>query len=235
MTADGFMSYDERAQTLTGLLPEVVTWLAEQGRPLRHVVLEGNYGKQVTSTRAWNLFRAENPGLQIHLPTTGRNKTDPVVGVQALLPGLYRTGMKRIPRSRENIDGLNLVRQLALELTTFPRGRTSDLVMRDWLFEQTVEDIIKAELLSTGPARVSTGPMPQHLRRQMVEVQMRFPEKEAAPAPCADGRILCELCGGEGGFYENDFDDDEGHTVYRECRGCFGEGEVVVWKKGQVA
>ena len=63
---------------------------------------------------------------------TYSNKTDPKLGVEAVLPGLYRHGKVRLPghpvSERE-------MKSLVTELCTYPNGATSDEVMSEWMGE----------------------------------------------------------------------------------------------------
>lgn len=47
------------------------------------------------------------------LQKTQRNKTDLNMGVEALLPGIYKQGLVRIPLRHGDLEALNFVRALS--------------------------------------------------------------------------------------------------------------------------
>jgi hypothetical protein len=81
---------------------------------------------------------------------------------------LYRQGLKRLPRRRGDLDALNFTNALRKELTTYPEGATTDLVMADWEGEWNLRQI-----LSLGPRETPRveATLPPYLQRQQLEAR----------------------------------------------------------------
>jgi hypothetical protein len=101
------------------------------GYPISHWVVEINAAQRFLLAhdfvRKWQT--RENVNVVPH--TTGRNKLDENLGVEALLPPLLRTGAIRFPTMRNNWKTLAAVE----ELTSWHRDKKNgtDIVMALWM------------------------------------------------------------------------------------------------------
>jgi len=75
---------------------------------------------------------------------TQKNKTDRELGVESLLPMVYKRGLKRLPRKQGDLNALNFVRVFTEELTTYLFSRTDDCVMADWFGEFNMKRVLQA-------------------------------------------------------------------------------------------
>jgi hypothetical protein len=88
--------------------------------------------------RKWQALH--NVNIVAH--TTSKNKLDEELGIEALLPPLWRTGQIRIPNMQDNWKTLAFVD----EMSTWSRGKKNgtDLVMAHWFAELHVPQMIEA-------------------------------------------------------------------------------------------
>ena len=100
-----------------------------------------------------------------------RNKTDEHTGVEALLPGLYKQGLVRIPNRHDDLEALNFVRAFRRELTQYPESSSSDLVMAHWMSEWNLGRIIRAGRHGEGSAVVDVK-LPPYLRKRLHEIPL---------------------------------------------------------------
>ena len=103
------------------------------------------------------------------LHRTGLNKTDERTGVEALLPGIYKQGLARIPHRHGDVDALNFLRAFRRELTQYPESSSSDLVMAHWMAEWNLGRILRAGRHGPGPP-IADAKLPKYLQRQQHEV-----------------------------------------------------------------
>jgi hypothetical protein len=102
-------------------------------------IIEGNFSKGFGGSAFDSLsFKFHN--IDVLWPRTGTNKTQGQASVEALLPPLFRSGRVHLPFRDEASRAF--VRQFIAELTSFPHGRSSDLVMSFWLGESQMRSIL---------------------------------------------------------------------------------------------
>jgi hypothetical protein len=167
-----FLDWDNAKQEFTGWMHEMQTDSYERGHPIRVWVVEAvaahKYLFQFEHFRRWRqLF----PNVVVIPHQTQLNKIDPERGVEGLLPGRYRSGMKHLPK-KEGFDGLNFLRVFEKELTTYPFAEVYDCVMSDWCGEWNLDRIIEAGRRNLGdaPRVVDDKKLPKYLERQRHEV-----------------------------------------------------------------
>ena len=139
MTASDFLDYNPDSGQFTGLLE---TWWQEsfsQGRPITTLIVEENAAQrfmlQYNHFKKWSSLRRVN--LVGH--QTGRNKSDPKFGVQAL-SSIYKFGQVRLPGNK--LDGSrHSVSQLVKEVTEWPGGVTDDCVMSHWFLVWNAQNL----------------------------------------------------------------------------------------------
>ncbi len=128
MGANDLLDYRISTGTYSGLLEDWWQRSKDIGRPISHVILETNAAQrfllQYDYARQWSMTRS----VELVPHNTGRNKSDPDLGVGALAPH-YRFGRVRLPGhplTRPN------VLQLYNEVTRYPDVGTTDCVMAHW-------------------------------------------------------------------------------------------------------
>jgi hypothetical protein len=174
--AGDLLQYDVGGAKLTGAMEDWQELSTKLGHPIKCWVIEGNsafkhllqYDHFRTWQRRWRVTVIPHK--------TGLNKIDQEMGVEALLPPLYRQGLKRIPRKPGDLDSLRFTRAFVKELTTYPEGATTDMVMADWEGEWNMARILMAARPKAPQA--ADLHLPPYLRRQ------RF-ESEYTPRPGA--------------------------------------------------
>lgn len=105
---------------LTGLMQDWQAQSTSHGHPTRVWVIKGNsafkhltqYDHIHTWQRRW--------GCGVILHQTSRNKHDEQTDVEALVPTLYRQGLKRLPRRHSDLEALGFVTKFAKQLTQYP-------------------------------------------------------------------------------------------------------------------
>jgi hypothetical protein len=167
--AGDLLQYDVGASQLTGVMEEWQRASVEAGHRISAWVIEGNSAFkhlfQYDHFRQWQ----RRWGVSVIPHKTGLNKHDEKTGVEALLPNLYRQGLKRIARG--DPEAIRFSEHLRKELTQYPEGKTSDLVMADWFGEWNLERILFAARREQGPIEIDVK-LPPYLRRQLIEAPM---------------------------------------------------------------
>jgi hypothetical protein len=131
LTAEELLGYDTGSGVYSGIMQEWQDRSHDMGYPISHWVVEINAAQRFLLAhdfvRKWQT--RENVNVVPH--TTGRNKLDENLGVEALLPPLLRTGAIRFPTMRNNWKTLAAVE----ELTSWHRDKKNgtDIVMALWM------------------------------------------------------------------------------------------------------
>lgn len=171
LRAGDLLQWETSRGELTGLMQEWQALSVQLRHPIRCWVIEGNSAfrhlTQYDHFRAWQ----RRWGVPVILHQTQRNKWDEQTGVEALLPPLYRQGLKRLPHRPGDLDALGFVTKLVKELTQYPDSATKDLVMADWQAEWNLERILVASRRAPGIAVVDAR-LPPYLRRRQHEVPL---------------------------------------------------------------
>ena len=139
MQSGQFLDYDTRTRTHTGLAEEWMARSHKLGCPIRYWVAEINAAQrflfQYQHVREWQA----KWNCQILPHTTGRNKSDPELGV-GQLGKLYRNGLVRLPGLPQNVGG-NAARWKSLRLVDEgkkwrPGVKTrDDQILAQWFVE----------------------------------------------------------------------------------------------------
>ncbi len=131
LTAEELLGFDTGTGVYSGIMQEWQDRSHDMGYPISHWVVEINAAQRFLLAhdfvRKWQT--RENVNVVPH--TTGRNKLDENLGVEALLPPLLRTGAVRFPTMRNNWKTLAAVE----ELTSWHRDKKNgtDIVMALWM------------------------------------------------------------------------------------------------------
>jgi hypothetical protein len=170
--AGDLLQWDTSKGDLTGLMQEWQALSIKLHHAIRVWVIEGNSAfrhlTQYDHFRVWQ----RRWGVAVILHQTQRNKNDEQTGVEALLPPLYRQGLKRLPHRPGDLEGINFTSKFAKELTQYPDSATKDLVMADWQAEWNMARILASGKRRGGPLLVDAK-LPPHLRRRQHQVPMR--------------------------------------------------------------
>lgn len=178
MDAGDLLDWNIAHGRLDGLMEDWQRESVQLAHPISTWVIEGNSAfVQLSQHQSFRKFQ-EKWGIKLIVHTTGVNKGDLRMGVAGLLPGLYRSGQKRLPRKSteqglrlaEPAPHLNYMKAKLRELTEYPESSTSDLVMADWMGEWNLDRILKSA------ARDSEGPtvdasLPPYLQRAQQALQ----------------------------------------------------------------
>jgi hypothetical protein len=167
--AGDLLQFDVDQGRLSGVMEDWQAESARLGHPIRAWVIEGNsafkhllqYDHYRTWARKWD--------VPVIPHKTGLNKTDLQTGVEALLPRLYRQGFKRLPGKREDSSARRFVDAFKRELTQYPDGATTDLVMADWMAEWNMPRILRAGQRDGRPTEIVGVKLPPYLLRQRQE------------------------------------------------------------------
>lgn len=133
LTAEDLLGYYTESRTYGGIMDIWQERSFEYGYPISHWVVEINAAQRFLLAhdfvRKWQALH----GVMIIPHTTSRNKLDENLGVEALLPPLWRAGQVRIPMLTDNWRSLAFVD----EMTSWTRDKKNgtDLVMAHWFAE----------------------------------------------------------------------------------------------------
>lgn len=176
LSAGQLLDWDNGKQEFTGWMHEMQVRSYELSHPIRVWVIEGvsafKFLFQYEHFRRWrNAF----PNVAVIPHETQKNKTDSELGVEALMPMRYRTGMKHLPKAR-GIESLNYLAQKEKELTTYPFAETYDTIMADWQGEWNLDRIISLGRQPMGEVtsiEKQQEALPGYLRRQVREYALQ--------------------------------------------------------------
>lgn len=169
-TNDGFLDWDEKQRCHVGLMEELQNKSGNLGHPIRVWIVEQNAAhKYLFRTNAYKTWRQKWPLVDVISHETQKNKADSDYGVKALLPMVYKTGMKRLPYKHGDIEARNyLDRHKIYELTKYPYAKTDDTVMADWFGEYNIERVLQSgHRFENWKAPTPPKNMPEYLRRKM--------------------------------------------------------------------
>jgi hypothetical protein len=133
LTAEELLGYNTSTGEYSGIMEDWQNRSMAMGYPISHWVVEVNAAQRFLLAhdfvRKWRALQ----GVDVIAHTTGRNKMDENLGVEALLPPLWRTGAIRLPTMRDNWKTMAFIDEMA----TWTRGKKNgtDLVMAHWFAE----------------------------------------------------------------------------------------------------
>jgi hypothetical protein len=133
MTAEELLGYDVASGKYSGIMEEWQNRSVDLGYPITHWIIEINAAQRYLLAhdfvRRWQALHQVN----VVPHTTSRNKLDESLGVEALLPPLWRSGSIRLPTMVENWKTMALVDEMCT--WTRDKKRGTDLVMAHWFAE----------------------------------------------------------------------------------------------------
>jgi len=133
LTAEELLGYDTSIQQYSGIMDFWQNRSFDMGYPISHWVVEVNAAQRFLLAhdfvRKWQALH----GVVVVPHTTSRNKLDENLGIEALLPPLWRAGQVRLPSMRENWKTLAFID----EMSSWTRNKKNgtDMVMAHWFAE----------------------------------------------------------------------------------------------------
>jgi len=133
LTAEELLGYDTGTRSYSGMMEEWQLRSKDMDYPITHWIVEVNAAQRFLLAhdfvRKWQALH----GVNVIPHTTSRNKLDENLGVEALLPPLWRTGQIRLPTMRDNWKTLAFID----EMSSWTRNKKNgtDLVMAHWFAE----------------------------------------------------------------------------------------------------
>ena len=133
LTAEQLLGYDTTSREYSGIMEQWQNRSWDYGYPISHWVVEVNAAQRFLLAhdfvRKWQALQQ----VMVVPHTTSRNKLDENLGVEALLPQLWRTGQVRLPTMRENWKTLAFIDEMSS--WTRDKKNGTDLVMAHWFAE----------------------------------------------------------------------------------------------------
>jgi hypothetical protein len=133
LTAEQLLGYNTTTSEYSGVMEEWQNRSWDYGYPISHWVVEVNAAQRFLL--AHDFVRKWQASQQVNVVahTTSRNKIDENLGVEALLPQLWRSGSVRLPTMRENWKTLAFIDEMSS--WTRDKKNGTDLVMAHWFAE----------------------------------------------------------------------------------------------------
>jgi hypothetical protein len=173
MGAGDLLDWRHSENRFTGIMEDWTQRSYDEDHPIRVWIIESNaFARHLMQFDHFRRWQQKWPAVSVISHQTQKNKTDPKLGVEALLPGLYRDGMKRIPRRRGELDSLVYTEAKKQELTTYPSSMTTDTIMADWMGEYRLQlgDVFRLGRRPLVEAEVNEWRLPKYLVRQQKSV-----------------------------------------------------------------
>ena len=133
LTAEELLGYDTGSRQYWGVMEEWQGRSWELGYPITNWIVEVNAAQRFLLAHDFVRKWQAKWGVNVTAHTTTRNKLDENLGIEALLPPLWRTGQVRLPELRDNWKTMALLD----EMCTWTRNKKNgtDLVMAHWFAE----------------------------------------------------------------------------------------------------
>jgi hypothetical protein len=133
LTAEELLGYDMGTRQYWGVMEQWQDRSWDMGYPITNWIVEVNAAQRFLLAHDFVRKWQAKWGVNVTAHTTGRNKLDENLGIEALLPPLWRTGQVRLPELRDNWKTMAFID----EMTTWTRNKKNgtDLVMAHWFAE----------------------------------------------------------------------------------------------------
>lgn len=146
MEAPDLLDYNVMNQQFSGLMHEWQQRSVDLGAKISTWVVEANAAQKFMLQYTWFKLWQVRMGVDVIPHQTGRNKSDPKLGVETIGP-VYERGRMRLPGG----GGNSAVHVMVSELTRYGSIRTDDTVMAHWFFEWQKENIPAPEKMRQTP------------------------------------------------------------------------------------
>lgn len=130
MSAEALLGYDTTTGVYSGIMDEWQKRSVQQKHPITHWIVEINAAQRYLLVHDFVRKWATMHNVKLVPHTTGTNKMDENLGIEALLPDLFRRGRLRLPTDRENWQVIAFIK----EHTSWTAGKKkdTDFVMANW-------------------------------------------------------------------------------------------------------
>lgn len=140
LNAEELLGYNVATGEYSGVMEEWQERSERMGYPITHWIVEINAAQRFLLAhdfvRRWQALNKVN----VVPHTTSRNKLDESLGVEALLPPLWRSGSVRLPSMRGNWKTLSIVDEMCA--WTRDKKHGTDTVMAHWFAELHMPDLV---------------------------------------------------------------------------------------------
>lgn len=144
LNAEELLGYDVSSRSYSGVMEEWQERSERMGVPISHWIVEINAAQRFLLAhdfvRRWQALNTVN----VIPHTTSRNKLDESLGVEALLPPLWRSGSVRLPTMRGNWKTLALIDEMCS--WTRDKKHGTDTVMAHWFAELHMPQLTEPQL-----------------------------------------------------------------------------------------
>jgi hypothetical protein len=144
LTAEELLGYNTSTGVYTGIMDEWQERSFRMGYPISHWIVEINAAQRFLLQHDFVRKWASRSMANILPHTTSRNKLDEKLGVEALLPPLFRTGNIRLPSNRVTWKTMAAVQELTSWTTDKKNG--TDIVMSLWMAVLNIPNLSTAKL-----------------------------------------------------------------------------------------
>lgn len=143
LTAEELLGYDIANAEYGGIMEEWQNRAMALGFPISHWVVEVNAAQRFLLAHDFVRRWQARHNVNIIPHTTSRNKLDNELGIEALLPPLWRSGAVRLPTMRGNWKTLAFVEEMCSWTSNKKQG--TDTVMAHWFAELHMPDLCGPE------------------------------------------------------------------------------------------
>lgn len=144
LTAEELLGYNTTTGDYSGIMDEWQERSLRLGYPISHWIVEINAAQRFLLQHDFVRKWASRSMVNILPHTTSRNKLDEKLGVEALLPQIFRTGNIRLPNNRITWKTMAAVSELTSWTTDKKNG--TDIVMSIWMAVLNIPNLSTAKL-----------------------------------------------------------------------------------------
>lgn len=143
LNAEELLGYNVATGEYSGVMEEWQERAERMGYPITHWIVEINAAQRFLLAHDFvRRWQAKNQ-VNVVPHTTSRNKLDQSLGVEALLPPLWRSGSVRLPSMRGNWKTLSLVDEMCA--WTRDKKHGTDTVMAHWFAELHMPELVSPQ------------------------------------------------------------------------------------------
>jgi len=169
LTSGGFLDYNIRKRTFTGVAEDWQNQAKRMGWPIAMWIIEQNAAQRYLFQHTWvnDWMKSHHTTIKGH--GTHRNKADPEFGVEASIPARFRLGKVDLPFDQEDLPTRVTVNEFTRELTEYPDGQTEDMVMGYWFFDFNrliLPDSMRVSRASTPRKHIYSDTLPDYMTKE---------------------------------------------------------------------
>ena len=144
LTAEELLGYNTTTGDYSGIMDEWQERSFRLGYPISHWIVEINAAQRFLLQHDFVRKWASRSMVNILPHTTSRNKLDEKLGVEALLPQIFRTGNIRLPNNRITWKTMAAIGELTSWTTDKKNG--TDIVMSIWMAVLNIPNLSTSKL-----------------------------------------------------------------------------------------